>query len=452
AHDRSQHTFRHTLPACDWCREEARANGFCVIMDGNVMADFMQVTIIRALNQFQHDMSYVKTFLYVSSSPMPDWDTLCGSTIDLPLTHVSDHDGLLEHADRSQLMPDLGGYLEYEHEDWVRFRMQVEPFLCDCVSISKLLAQAIAPFTKDMETPTNLEETKEVLKKHQLKKRRTIDQLQIDELTSQGLKINKLIKQESEERRSSIQFNPEFLSTIATVGKLISNMEAVKERVEGMWHTRGEKLEATYKQQTFEKEANQIIEWFEQFTNGVAQTHTELGESQQVAESLAKEVTDFETTTQQILIRTEKLLQSGTILETLKHTDHDTISTLMGKIKQLMTDFDDRLGKRKKKIDESVQLHKLTEMSLDWCIESAGLLSDFDLLCNSEDFNPAAAIVSIDQFLDENPAPSAENQQMLMELAEITENHWAKQNALFAFNRVMEISERFSYHSQMLES
>jgi hypothetical protein len=65
---------------------------------------------------------------------------------------------------------------------------------------------------------------------------------------------------------------------------------------------------------------------------------------------------------QQILLRTGKLLESGTILETLKHTDHDTISTLMGKIKQLMTDFDDRLGKRKKKIDESVQLHKLTEM------------------------------------------------------------------------------------------
>ena len=42
----------------------------------------------------------------------------------------------------------------------------------------------------------------------------------------------------------------------------------------------------------------QIIEWFEQFSDGVAQTHTELGESQQVAETLAKEVTDFETTTQ----------------------------------------------------------------------------------------------------------------------------------------------------------
>ena len=39
-----------------------------------------------------------------------------------------------------------------------------------------------------------------------------------------------------------------------------------------------------------------------------------------------------------------------------------------------------------------------------------------------------------------------------MELADTTENHWAKQNALFAYNRVMEISERFSYHSQILES
>ena len=66
--------------------------------------------------------------------------------------------------------------------------------------------------------------------------------------------------------------------------------------------------------------------------------------------------------TQQTLIRTDKLLQSGTILETLKHTDHEKIHTLMGKIKQLMNDFDDRIGKRKKKIDESVQLHKLTEM------------------------------------------------------------------------------------------
>lgn len=92
------------------------------------------------------------------------------------------------------------------------------------------------------------------------------------------------------------------------------------------------------------------------------------------------------------------------------------------------------------------------QQALDWCIESAGILSGFDLLSSSQDFDPAAAIKDIDRFLDENPPPSAESQQSLMDLAELTENHWAKQNALFAYNRVMEISERFSYHSQLLEN
>ena len=77
-------------------------------------------------------------------------------------------------------------------------------------------------------------------------------------------------------RRSSIQFNPEFLSTIATVSKLISNMEAVKERVEGMWHTRGEKLEATYKQQTFEKEANQVRAKLTAFHPSKSHVHTRI--------------------------------------------------------------------------------------------------------------------------------------------------------------------------------
>ena len=37
--------------------------------------------------------------------------------------YMSECGGLLDYADKSQLMPDLGGYLEYEHADWVRFRM-----------------------------------------------------------------------------------------------------------------------------------------------------------------------------------------------------------------------------------------------------------------------------------------------------------------------------------------
>ena len=60
--------------------------------------------------------------------------------------------------------------------------------------------QAIEPLSRDIQRPKSLEETHKVLKKHQLKKRRTFDELHISELATEGLKINKLMKQESEER------------------------------------------------------------------------------------------------------------------------------------------------------------------------------------------------------------------------------------------------------------
>ena len=55
------------------------------------------------------------------------------------------------------------------------------------------------------------------------------------------------------------------------------------------------------------------------------------------------------------------LLSSGGELETYTHIDQSALRWEMGKIKKLMTDFDERLGKRKKQLDESVQLHKLIE-------------------------------------------------------------------------------------------
>lgn len=69
----------------------------------------------------------------------------------------------------------------------------------------------------------------------------------------------------------------------------------------------------------------------------------------------------FHSSPQQILEKTDQVLKAGTDLQQSSHTDQQSVQWLMGKIKQLMTDFDDRLGKRKKKLDDSVKLHRLTE-------------------------------------------------------------------------------------------
>ena len=64
---------------------------------------------------------------------------------------------------------------------------------------------------------------------------------------------------------------------------------------------------------------------------------------------------------QQILKRAGKLVRSGSDLETRPHADREAVSQLMGKVKHLMGDFDRRLSFRKKKLNDSVRLHQLTE-------------------------------------------------------------------------------------------
>ena len=64
---------------------------------------------------------------------------------------------------------------------------------------------------------------------------------------------------------------------------------------------------------------------------------------------------------QQILRRTGKLFRSGSDLESRPHANQEAVSQLMGKVKHLMGDFDRRLSFRKKKLNDSVRLHQLTE-------------------------------------------------------------------------------------------
>jgi len=59
-------------------------------------------------------------------------------------------------------------------------------------------------------------------------------------------------------------------------------------------------------------------------------------------------------------LNSTELLSSGEELGQLADSSRVTVQPLMGKIKQLVTDFDSRLSKRKKKLDDSVRLHRLT--------------------------------------------------------------------------------------------
>ena len=80
----------------------------------------------------------------------------------------------------------------------------------------------------------------------------------------------------------------------------------------------------------------------------------------------------YDSHVQQIMSRVDVIVQSGSELEQNPHTDQQTVHSLMSKIQTFMSDFDQKIGKRKRKLSDSVRLHKLIEKVLCVCLWRGG--------------------------------------------------------------------------------
>lgn len=90
--------------------------------------------------------------------------------------------------------------------------------------------------------------------------------------------------------------------------------------------------------------------------------------------------------------------------------------------------------------------------ALDWCIESAGVLSEHDLFSTDpRNMDVERVKKDFDQFLQNYPAPTEEELHQLQELTEAIGNAWIKGNAEFAYNRVMEVSAKFQHYTKLLD-
>ena len=92
--------------------------------------------------------------------------------------------------------------------------------------------------------------------------------------------------------------------------------------------------------------------------------------------------------------------------------------------------------------------------ALDWCIESASLLSSTDMLGSthqtlSEASDARQLKAQLDQFLQTCPPPSEEVLVQLQGLAE--DQHWARETAAFACHRVQEVKDKFNYVNGLLD-
>ena len=105
------------------------------------------------------------------------------------------------------------------------------------------------------DVPETIQEAEDSLKVHKLTRQKTLDSLHIDDLSLEGERISTHMQKNLGQ---DAQINPDFDSTLATIRKLLSQIDMVKGRLETLWDTRHVKLEVNLKQRVFEKEVKKV--------------------------------------------------------------------------------------------------------------------------------------------------------------------------------------------------
>ncbi|EDO25644.1 predicted protein, partial [Nematostella vectensis] len=101
------------------------------------------------------------------------------------ITTVQD---LKKYFDADQLTPEFNGTFHYDHDDWIRFRIKLEPFMTGCRSAAKLAMGVMHQFT-NTKLGDSVPECKILLEQHQQKVKEVFEDSRLSALQVEGEQI-----------------------------------------------------------------------------------------------------------------------------------------------------------------------------------------------------------------------------------------------------------------------
>lgn len=419
----------------------AQASGITVIIKGADTDEAFTKLVLQAMDEVQRARPRVFYKIYIIQPEGISVDHLVQPFQNkLPLCPVND---LLEHVTEENLTNEFGGTRQYSHIDWLKYRMQVEPFVSDCHSLSRRLSDTVEALTNP-DLPKDYTRAVMALRAHKDQKTALLDTLHVDQLVEEGTKLQHRMKTPAD----SLKDNTDFFESTSLVGRLLSQVVSVGERLSQLWQTKDTKLQTNLELREYEYKCQQVNDWFKHYSEEYFDTNDDLGESKEVSVSLLKDLDEFETSSKEILTKAEILINEAPKLKGLDHIDGDSIQSISDQLRQQILKYETALAARRRALEDAVRIHSLTEKAITWCLKAIDMIKK----CNPSLQTFEQNLSELQAFLTGDPVGlTADEQVELLELSDKVKSVWNKENAIFALTRISETTEKISNYREYLE-
>ncbi|XP_074887574.1 putative guanine nucleotide exchange factor MCF2L2 [Buteo buteo] len=307
------------------------------------------------------------------------------------LNSVSDLHG---YIDKSQLTRELGGTLEYGHSQWIHHRTAIENFAMTVKTTAQML-QTFGTDLAETELPNDVQCTEELLSAHTDHHSKLKDELKL--AVKQGATLLTCIR-EPVTRSANSKLSPDELENVATVERLLAQLDETEKAFDQFWTKHHLKLEQCLQLRHFEHDFREVKLALDNLMEAQA-GFADIGDSVTRVEHLLREQKQLEDKGQEPLEKAQSLALHG---EQLIQNNHYAVDSIRPKCVELRRICDDFTNETKKKYDilgKSLELHKQLDKASQWCEAGIYLLASQAVdKCQSQE-GAETALVEIEKFL-----------------------------------------------------
>eukprot|EP00058_Branchiostoma_floridae_P000490 XP_002585978.1 hypothetical protein BRAFLDRAFT_255819 [Branchiostoma floridae] len=277
---------------------------------------------------------------------------------------------LHEHLDRSQLTEELGGFIRYEHHDWIEQRSAIEKFASNTHDIAKTLQQ-LGTELAETELPNDISTTESLLEQQRKQKEEIKDDLA--EAQRHGETLLSIIRRPSSDTVTA-DLCPSTATNVSTIERYIIQLEETDKAFDEFWSSHELKLSQCLQLRHFETEFRELKGTMDALQEQLCETQ-ETGDSVARVDALLKEASQLENKAKVGMDKARRLVARGDELISENHYAVDSIRPKCHEMQLVCDDFTVAMEKRVDLLNRSHDLQQRLEKANRWCTQGVDLLA-----------------------------------------------------------------------------
>ncbi|XP_068185930.1 guanine nucleotide exchange factor DBS isoform X3 [Antennarius striatus] len=313
----------------------------------------------------------------------------------VPVIMLSSVTELHSYIDRTQLTQELGGTQEYCNDKWISHRTAIESFAL----MVKKTAQTLQSFGTELaetELPNDIQATTLLLSAHISKK----DKMKEDLLVALG-QGDRLLETINEPivRDPDHNMNQDEMENMATVQRLLSQLDETERAFDEFWVRHQTKLEQCLQLRHFEHNYREVRALLDQVSDKLV-TFSEVGISPTHADHILCDLTIYEEKVCEVLNRASSLALEGEQLIQNSHYAEDSIQPKCIEIRAVSENVSSDLRNKKEHLLKAMALHRCLDSASKWVDDGIYLLASQPVdKCLSHD-GAELALQELERYLD----------------------------------------------------